>query len=121
MTNLLNEMTIVYFNYLKTSPTLTMFYSVFTVYMIFYILGISWYAANHFVIKWREQNWKAASDNHVLEEVKYIILKHNECADLDTMESAIHESINLTKYSQPYRIECFQQGLKQRVRMLESV
>jgi hypothetical protein len=121
MTYVISEMPAIYFNYLKTSPTLTMFYSVFTVYMIFYILGISWYAANHFLIKWREQNWKAASDNRVLEEVKYIILKHNEYADLDTMESAIHESINLTKYSQPYRIECFQHGLKHRVRMLESV
>jgi hypothetical protein len=114
-------MMVMYINYVKTDPVFTLSCTLFTSYAILYILGISWYATNHFLIEWNEKMWASASDSEVIEEVKYIIRKHNECADLDTMESAINESINLTKYSEPYRIDCFREGLKARVRILENV
>lgn len=111
----------IYFDYLQNYFVLTLFYSIFTVYMVFYTLLIFWHKATLIFVEWKERNWKTASDNHVIEEVKYIIRKHNECVDLDTLESAINESNNLTKNSEPYRMDCFQQGLKHRVRILESV
>ena len=111
----------IYFDYLQNYLVLTLFYSIFTIYMVFYALLVLWYMSKRLIIEWKERCWKTASNNRVLEEVKYIIRKHNECADLDTMESAINESINLTKYNENYRMDCFQQGLKQRVRILESV
>ena len=121
MTCTSNEMMVMYINSVKTDPVFTLSCTLFTSYTILYILGISWYAANHFLIEWKEKMWASASDSQVIEEVKYIIRKHNECADLDTLESAITESINLTKYSEPYRIDCFREGLKARVRILENV
>lgn len=115
------EMIDLYSKSVQTTPIYTLGCTFFTCYTIFYILGISYYAINHFIIEWKEKYWKNATEEQVLEELKYIIRKHNECADLDTIESTIAESINLTKYSQPYRIECFRQGLKRRVRILENV
>ena len=121
MTYVISEMPTIYFDYLQNYFVLTLFYSIFTVYMVFYTFLVLWYMSKRLIIEWNERCWKTASDNHVIDVVKYNIRKHNESADLDTMESAIQESINLTKYSEPYRNDCFQQGLKQRVRILESV
>ncbi len=121
MTYVISEMPAIYFDYLQNYLVLTLFYSIFTIYMVFYTFLVLWYMSKRLIIEWKDRCWKAVPESRVLEEVKYIIRKHNDCADLDTMESAIHESINLTKYSEPYRMDCFQQGLKQRVRILESV
>ena len=110
-----------YFKSFQTDPIYTVFCYFVKSYIVFYILGISYYDINHFLIEWKTKMWEVAPESQVIEEVKYIIRKHNECADLDKMESVIAESINLTKYSEPYRIECFRQGLKHRVRMLENV
>lgn len=117
----LYELIDLYNTSIKTTPVFTLGCTFFTSYMIFYILGISYYAANHFIIEWKTKMWETASDTQVIEELKYIIRKHNECADLDTTESTIAESINLTKYNEAYRIECFRQGLKARVKALENV
>lgn len=110
-----------YIQSVQTDPIFTLTCSFFASYMAFYILGVSYYATNHFLIEWKERHWANATVEQVIEEVKYIIRNHNECADLDTVESVITESINLTKYSEPYRVECFRQGLKERVRILENV
>lgn len=110
-----------YIQSVQTDPIFTLTCSFFTSYMAFYVLGISYYATNHFLIEWKERQWANATVEQVIEEVKYIIRKHNECADLDTVESVITESINLTKYSHPYRMECYRQGIKDRVKMLENV
>lgn len=117
----IDKMMDMYFESLQINPAFTLGCSFFTGYTVFYILGISYYAANHFMTEWKTNMWATASDSQVIEEVKYIIRKHNECADLDTIESTITESINLTKYSEPYRIECYRQGLKDRVKALENV
>jgi hypothetical protein len=117
----LYELFDIYIQSVQTDPIRTIYCTLLSSYTVFYILGISYYAATHFLIEWKTKMWATASDSQVIEEVKYIIRKHNECADLDTMESVITESINLTKYSQPYRVECYRQGLKDRVKALESV
>ena len=98
-----------------------LFYEVMLTLVIVYTLAMAYYAINHFIIEWKTKMWEVAHESYVIEEVKYIIRKHNECAELDTIESVIAESIKLTKYSEPYRIDCFRQGLKNRVRMLENV
>lgn len=106
---------------LTTSHIQTLFYGFVLTSVSVYILAMACYAITHFLIEWKTKMWEVAPESQVIEEVKYIIRKHNKCADLDTMESVIAESINLTKYSEQYRIECFRQGLKHRVRILENV
>ena len=97
------------------------FYIFAASYTLFYVVGILCYATNHFIIKWREKIWENAPESQVIEQVKIILRKHNECADLDTVDSVISESINMTKTSLAYRIECYHQGIKDRVKQLESV
>ena len=106
---------------LNTSDIKMLFYGFALISVIIYTLAMAYYAINYFLIEWKTKMWEVAPESYVIEEVKYIIRKHNECADLDTIESVIAESINLTKHCEPYRIECFRQGLKHRVRMLENV
>jgi hypothetical protein len=106
---------------LKLNPVRTLLYGFFLCNTICYILSISYYAVNHFIIEWKTKMWEHATDHQVIEEIKYVIRKHNDCADLDTIESTIRESIELTKYSESYRIECYRQGLKHRVKCLENV
>lgn len=88
---------------------------------IVYILPKVYYAIRHFITVWREKMWETADESQIIEEIKYIIRKYNECANLDTIDCVISESITLTKYSEPYRSECYQQGLSKRVRLLENV
>ena len=111
----------IYLYYLQKYFILTLFYSICAFYIVFYALRKIWYISKRLIIEWKERCWTAVPESRVIEEVKYIIRQHNECADLDTMESAVQESINLTKYNEQYRADCLQKGLRQRVRILESV
>ena len=110
-----------YITSVQTEPCYALFLSFVISYIIFYILGISYYAATHFIIEWKIKMWEVAPESQVIEEIKYIIRKHNQYANLNTLELIIAESINLTKYNVAYRIECFRQGLKARVKTLENV
>ena len=99
----------------------TVFFGVIKVFVLSYIIGIGCYAANHFLIVYKEQMWKDAPEPQVIEELKYLLRKHGDCGDLDTIEAIINESKHLTAYNEAYRIECYQQGLKYRVKVLETV
>jgi hypothetical protein len=110
--NILNENTNTIYTYISV---------VFSVYAVVYTLSISLYAMQHFIIKWKENMWKDAPESQVIEQVKIMLRKHNDCVDLDTTESVITESIQMTKYCLPYRIECYVQGIQNRVKQLENV
>ena len=107
-------------NTLNTSDIKMLFYVSGITYAVVYTLAMSYYAIRHFITVWKEKIWETAPESQVIEEIKYIILNHNKCANLDTIDSVISESIALTKYSQSYRRECYVQGLKKRVRLLEN-
>jgi hypothetical protein len=108
-------------NTLNTCDIKMLLYASGITYAVVYTVGMSYYAIRHFITVWKEKMWETAPESQVIEEIKYIIRKHNECANLDTIDSVISESIALTKYSESYRIECYRQGLKERVRLLENV
>ena len=108
-------------NTLNTCDIKMLLYAFGITYAVIYTVGMSYYAIRHFITVWKEKMWETAPESQVIEEIKYIIRKHNECANLDTIDSVISESIALTKYSESYRIECYRQGLKERVRLLENV
>ena len=90
-------------------------------YIVISILGISYYAIDYFIIKWKEEMWKHAKEEQVIEEIKYLIRKHGYCSDLETPESVITESINMTKYNTSYRIACYRNGLAPILKILENV
>jgi 2C-methyl-D-erythritol 2,4-cyclodiphosphate synthase len=89
--------------------------------VIGYVIGSAYYGANHFYITYKEQMWKNAPEHQVIEEVKYLLRKHGDASDLETMESIINESKRLTKYNENYRNDCYNQGLNHRVKLLEAV
>lgn len=108
-------------NILNGNNVYRYFSIVFAAYAVVYTLSISLYALNHFIIKWKENMWNDAPESQVIEQVKIMLRKHNDSVDLDTTESVITESIQMTKYSLPYRIECYVQGMQNRVKQLENV
>ena len=108
-------------NTLNTNDIKMLLYASGRMYAVIYTLAMAYYAIRHFITVWKEKMWETAPESQIIEEIKYIIRKHNECANLDTIDSVIFESISLTKYSQSYRTECYVQGLKERVRLLENV
>jgi hypothetical protein len=99
----------------------SLFFGAIRVFVLLYVVGIGCYAANHFIIVYKEQMWKDAPEQQVIEEIKYLLRKHGDCSDLETMEAIINESKQLTKYNEAYRNDCYNNGLKYRVKMLETV
>ena len=110
-----------YAYYAHHHPIIALCSTLITSYVIFCLLGILLCLLHSFIIDAKIKMWEKASEDHALEEIQYIIRKHNECADLDTLESTIEESINLTTHSGPYRTECYKTGLTKRVRSIEKI
>ena len=116
-----NKMTDLYYTPAHSDPVITVLYRLLSVYVGLYILGISYYAANHYIVIWKMKIWENAPETQVIVELRNIIRKYNNIAELDTAESVISESIRLTKYCEPYRVECYRKGLKYRIKSLENV
>ena len=80
------------------------------------------YAVDFVIIKRREEYWAKCSDDEILEKVFEIVLKYDKACSLSDKNEFINNIQKLNEYHLEFRIACFREGVKNRLKeiMTES-
>ena len=92
----------------------------YILYTLVYVILMCNYATTFVIIQRKEQFWKNASDDQVLQKVFNIILKYDSSVCLNDKSLFIQKIQKLKEYNMEFKIQCYKEGVKKRLNEIIS-